>query len=579
MKAFLPIIAATLAAALVWIAADHRARDVARQELDQTLLLTTRAVEAEVDRFRALPDIAAEDARIRAALAGTGQPGAANRYLQTVASHAGADELFLMDATGLTIAASNWDQPGNFVGHNYGFRPYFQKALALGRGQFYAIGVTTGIPGYFLSTRVDAGDAVGVLVVKLNLQPLQETWRAADADVALADENGVVFLSARNDWQYRPLVPLDDATLAEIATTRAYDGVDLAQAAPLLTASSAASDATGAGWIAQIAPLPATGWQVIAARATAPLQLVAAGWAVLAALTTLGIAVGLKTWEQRRQIIALRLSQSERLESMVNARTAELAREIDARAQAEADLRATQQALIHTEKMAALGRMSAAIVHEISQPLAAMEATLAAAEMGISKKDEATTSRLSKARGLIKRMQRITHHLKSFGRKEAGELSLIDLRAPVSSALEMVGPRARVVGVSHKLHMPDTPVMVLAGAVRMEQVLVNLLLNAFDAMSDSPDRQIEMTLDVQNGQAVLNVRDTGRGIPSVDLQQVTEPFYSNKATGEGLGLGLAICKAILADFNGTLDFASVVGQGTQVTVSMPLAVVAEVAAQ
>lgn len=579
MKAFVPIVAAALAAVLVWGAAEHRAREAARHELDQTLLLTARAVEAEVDRFRALPDVAAEDARIRAALAGTGPLEAANRYLETVSDHAGADELFLMDAAGLTIAASNWNRPGSFVGHNYGFRPYFQNALAQGHGQFYAIGVTTGIPGYFLSTRVTVGDAVGVLVVKLDLQPLQETWRAADADVALADENGVVFLSARPDWQYRPLAALGVDALAEIAATRAYEGVDLAQAAPLLTAASMARDAAGAGWIARVAPLPATGWQVIAARATGPLQLGAAGWAILAALLTLGIAVGLKSWEQRRQIIALRLSQSERLESMVRERTAELAREIDARAQAEADLRATQQALIHTEKMAALGRMSAAIVHEISQPLAAMEATLAAAEMGVSKADGATTSRLGKARGLIKRMQRTTHHLKSFGRKEAGELSLIDLRAPVVGALEMVAPRARVVGVSHSLDLPDRPVMVLAGAVRMEQVLVNLLLNAFDAMADSPERRIELSLTAQNGQALIAMRDTGAGIPDQDLPQVTEPFFSNKATGEGLGLGLAICKAILADFSGTLEFASVVGQGTQVTVSLPLAVMAEIAAQ
>ncbi|NBB96948.1 MAG: GHKL domain-containing protein [Alphaproteobacteria bacterium] len=579
MKPFLPIVASVLAAGLVWIAADHWAQEAARQELDQTLLLTARAVEAEVDRLRALPDVAAEDARVRAALAGTGPMEAANRYLESVSDHAGADELFLIDNTGLTIAASNWNRPGSFVGHNYGFRPYFQKALAHGHGQFYAIGVTTGIPGFFLSTRVDAGDAMGVLVVKLDLRPLQDTWRAAGADVALADENGVVFLSARPDWQYRPLAPLDAASLAEIAATRAYEGVDLARASPLLATPSTGADAAGAGWIARVAPLPATGWNVIAARATGPLQLVAAGWAILAALAALGIAVGLKTWEQRRQIIALRLSQSERLESMVRARTAELAQEIDARAQAEADLRATQQALIHTEKMAALGRMSTAIVHEISQPLAAMEATLAAAEMGIAKPADATVARLGKARGLIKRMQRITHHLKSFGRKETGELSLIDLRAPVMSALEMVAPRARAVGVDHQLHMPDGPVMVLAGTVRMEQVLVNLLLNAIDAMTDSPVRQVDLSVSVQDETALICVRDTGAGISDHDLQQVIEPFFSNKATGEGLGLGLAICKAILTDFNGTLDFASDVGQGTQVTVSLPLAQMAEMAAQ
>lgn len=580
MRPFAPFLAAFMVAGLVWLVAHGRAQDMARQELDQTLLLTARAVEAEVDRFRSLPDVAAEDARIRNALTGTGPMHEANTYLETVSSHAGADELFLIDATGLTIAASNWNRPGSFVGHNYGFRPYFQKALLHGHGQFYAIGVTTGIPGYFLSTRVTVGDAVGVLVVKLDLQPLQETWRAADADVALADENGVVFLSARPDWQYRPLVPLDPVTLTEIGTTRAYDGVELARAAALLAAPAAGADAAGAGWIARLAPLPATGWQVIAARATAPLHMVAIGWAILAALVTLGIAAGLKAWEQRRQIIALRLSQSERLESMVEARTAELAREIEARTQAEADLRATQEALIHTEKMAALGRMSAAIVHEISQPLAAMEATLAAAEIGLGNSDQTgTATRLTTARGLIRRMQRTTRHLKSFARKETGELSLIDMRAPVVSALEMVAPRARAVGVQPGLTLPDDPVMVLAGAVRIEQVVVNLLLNALDAVADMPEPSIDVALALHDGCARLTVRDTGAGITDADLSQVTEPFFTTKLTGEGLGLGLTICKAILADFGGSLEISSTRGQGTQVNVLLPLVAAADMAAQ
>jgi len=571
MRWLAPLLAACVAASVVWFISQSRLQEMARQALDQTLLLTTRAVEAEVDRLRALPDVASEDARIRMALAGTGPLEAANTYLERVSAHAGADELFLIDTNGRTIAASNWNQPGSFVGHNYAFRPYFQEALTQGHGQFYAIGVTTGVPGFFLSTRVSQGDAVGVLVVKLDLRPLQETWRAAEAYVALADDSGVVFLSARPDWQYRPLWPLDEVTLAHITATRAYEGVGLAERAALLDVPPAGADATGEGWMARIAPMPATGWQVIAARATGPMQLVSAGWAVLAALVTLGIAAGLKAWEQRRQFIALRLSQSERLESMVIARTADLAREVEARSQAEAGLRATQEALIHTEKMAALGRMSAAIVHEISQPLAAMEATLAAAELGLAKSDRATAPRLDTARGLIRRMQRTTRHLKSFGRKETGELSLIDMRAPVASALEMVAPRARATDVIPELHQPDQAVMVMAGSVRIEQVVVNLLLNALDAVADQDAPQVTITLVVKEGQAVLVLRDTGAGIAAADVPRVTEPFFTTKVTGEGLGLGLAICKAILADFNGTLDIVSEEGRGTQVTVRLPLA--------
>jgi two-component system C4-dicarboxylate transport sensor histidine kinase DctB len=567
-----PLLIAGLAAALVWVTAQHLALGAARTELDQTLLLTARAVEAEVDRLRSLPAVAAEDVRVRDALAGTGSLQAANSYLETVAVHAQAGELFLINARGDTIAASNWNREGSFVGQNYAFRPYFQEAMAAGHGQLYAIGVTTGVPGYFLSMRVDAAGIRGVLVVKLDLRPLEDIWRTADADVALADENGVVFLSARPDWKYRALTRLDGNVLDRIEATRAYDGVALADSVPLVSAPLDGIDAKGTGWIARIAPMPATGWQVIAARSTSQLQLLSFGWAVLAALGTLAIAAALKAWEQRRQIILLRLSQSEKLESMVIERTADLAREVDARGQAEVELRAAQEALVHTEKMAALGRMSAAIVHEISQPLAAMEATLSAAELDVGDGDTVTMIRLGKARGMIRRMQRTTKHLKSFARKEVVELSLIDMRVSVAAALDLVAPRLRDLGVVPEYQNPEDAVFVIAGAIRIEQVVVNLMLNALDAISDKQDGHVGITLSTHHGQACLCVSDNGVGIAQADLSLVGEPFTSTKLTGEGLGLGLAICKAILADFNGSLDIASTKGQGTQVTVTLPLAV-------
>lgn len=566
-----PLLLAALVAVLVWGAAQHLALGMARNQLDQTLLLTERAVEAEVERLRSLPSVAAEDMRVRNALAGTGSMQEANAYLETVAIHAQAGQLFLIDAQGNTIAASNWNRPGSFVGENYAFRPYFQEAIESGAGDFYGIGVTTGVPGYFLSRRIEANGVPGVLVVKLDLRPLQNIWRTANANVALADEHGVVFLSAQPDWEYRALTRLSPDVLAVMDATRAYEGAGLATTKPLLTKPLDQKDATGDGWIGRITKMPSTGWHVIAARSTVGLQLLSFGAAVLAAFATLALIATFKAWDQRRQIVALRLSQSEEMEAMVRARTADLAREIEARTEVETDLRATQEALVHTEKMAALGRMSAAIVHEISQPLAAMEATLSAAELGLDQKDTATSNRLAKARGLIRRMQRTTKHLKSFARKDVAELSLIDLAAPIASALELVAPRARAIGVVPEFHAPDSKIEVMAGAVRIEQVVANLLLNALDAVADMPDAQIAVTLSGDDSHARLCVADSGRGIPEADLPDVTEPFFSTKVSGESLGLGLAICKAILSDFSGSLDISSAPGHGTQVIVTVPLA--------
>lgn len=566
-----PLLFAFFAAALAWFVSYSMLLRAARADLDQTLLLTTRAVGAEIDRLRALPAVAAEDARVRLALAGKGSLDSANEYLEMIADHAGADELFLIDASGKTIAASNWKEPGSFVGQNYAFRPYFQDALAVGKGQLYAIGVTTGIPGYFLSSRVEFEGKVGVMVVKLDLRPLQQTWRVARADVGLADEFGMVFLSARPEWQYRPLVPLPEDILSFLIETRAYEGVEVTQVEPLFTRPPEGANAQGDNWIARLGPVAATRGQVFAARPMQGLYLVALGWAALAAMAGLAVAASLKNLEQRRQIIAMRLSQSEKLEAMVVARTAELALEVEARTQAETDLRTAQEVMIHTEKMAAMGRMSAAIVHEISQPLAAMEASLSAAEIGLGTDDRKTSGRIVKARDMIRRMQRTTKHLKSFARKDTVELSLIDLRAPLRSAIELVLPRARAVGAKPLLELPDEAVYVMAGNVRIQQVVTNLVLNALDALETTSDPKIRVELEKNGVNAVVTVTDNGTGIKDTDLPRVSEPFFSTKQTGEGLGLGLSICRVILADFSGELDIHSVEQSGTQVTVTLPLA--------
>lgn len=538
-------------------------------QLDRSLILSSRAVEAEIERFRALPDVAAEDARIKAAVARPADPDAidtANRYLETVVRHSGAAQLFLLDQTGLAIAASNYAAPDSFVGEVYAFRPYFRQALEAGRGTYFAIGVTTGRPGYFHSVRIpDAGAGPGVLVVKIELEALQGAWQSAEQATAVADRDGVVFLSGAEEWLYRPLAPLATEALVRLASERTYDGVALEQAAPLLAGGRLTLEGAGA-MRHRLAPLPRENWQLIAAAPLAPAQgaaqLWALGAALLAALLT-GIA---KIRHQRHELIQLRLRQSAELEARVAERTADLAREVEARRRTEADLRAAQDSLVQSEKMAALGRMSAAIVHEISQPLAAMEATLAAAEIGLPPADAPTAGRIEKARGLVRRMQRTTKHLKSFARPDRGQLDVIDLRDVASNALELVAPRARAVGVAPACALPPHPMPARVGPVRMEQVCVNLLLNALDAVEGRAAGEVRLTLGPG---PVLAVSDNGPGIAEADLPRVTEPFFSTKVSGEGLGLGLSISRAIVEEFGGRMDIASRPGAGTTVTVRLP----------
>jgi two-component system, NtrC family, C4-dicarboxylate transport sensor histidine kinase DctB len=574
----LSVVLAALAAALVWQIAYSAARSGIEARLDQNLVLTGRTIESEIERFRYLPLVLGEDARIRALIANadTSKVTAANAYLETVAAQSGAAQLFVLNEAGTAMATSNWNTPDDLTGNTYDFRPYFRAAMAGGQGRYYAIGVTTGKPGYFLSFRVDHGGRAGVVVVKVDLRGLEDTWRQAGVATAIADRDGVVFLTGIADWAYRPLRPLAEDVRARIASERTYEGVDVAGAAPL----GAALPGAHGHLLTRARALEPDGWTLLAAADPTEARGTAALWAVGAALLTLALsAVGHVIW-QRRQILRLRLNQREMLERRVTARTRELAQEIEARIRTEAELRAAQQGLIHAEKMAALGRMSAAIVHEISQPLTAMETTLASAGLAAEKAGVPRVGeRLTRARGLIKRMQRTIRHLKTFSRKDSAVLERVEIDDVIRNTLELAHPRARALSVDPGFSPEGHSPAVHAVALRLEQVLLNLLLNALDAVVGLDRPVIAISRAVEGATVVIRVTDNGTGIPPDVLPRMTEPFFSTKIAGEGLGLGLSISAAIVEEFGGSMAFDPGPGGGTVATLRLPVMAQAQEAAE
>ncbi len=580
-KSAVALLLVLLATLLVWQLVQTRATRQIADHLGQRAALSARAIESEIERFGYLPAVAAEDVRIRDLLAAPGDPvrvDAAKAYLETVATASGAAFLFLMDDSGLTLAASNWRSEEDLTGNNYAFRPYFQEAIARGEGRYYAIGVTTGRPGYFLARRVEAGPhARGVMVVKIDLRPLEQAWVDAGAEVSIADRDGIVFLSGRQDWKYRAVRTLDDQTLARLTRARAYDGIDLRTGTPIITGPAEGEVQARQvitlddGALAIVRPLPREGWNLYASASLAPATREATTWAAVTALLGLLLTGALRFALQRRQLIALRLSQHETLERRVHERTLELAREVEVRRGAEAELRKAQDGLVHAEKMAALGRMSAAIAHEVSQPLAALETTLASAQrVATDQGDDGNSARLATARALVRRMQRTVRHLRTFARRDSAERERLDCRACVVEALALAQPRARAAGIEPELS-GEGDFVVHGTALRLEQVFLNLVLNALDAVEGRRDGWVRVTLTREVGRVAVAVVDNGAGIAAGDLAQVTEPFFSRKTRGEGLGLGLSISAAIVEEHGGEIRIESVSGEGTRAVVLLPLA--------
>ena len=237
-----------------------------------------------------------------------------------------------------------------------------------------------------------------------------------------------------------------------------------------------------------------------------------------------------------------------------------------------ADLRATQDELVQAGKLAVLGQIATGVAHELNQPLAAIRSyahnTGLLVERG--RMDEAC-SNLGKISGLTERMATITNHLKTFAHRKSATIEPVDLNAVAANALSLFENRVRRDGVAVTLEFPEKGVVVLGDEIRLEQVLVNLLSNALDAMKDTETREIAITAGVDGGAVTLVVGDTGSGVPEADLGRVFDPFFTTKKAGEGLGLGLSISYNIVKEFGGSMKASRRQGGGTAFTVALKAA--------
>lgn len=570
----LAVAGALLTAAVAFGLVRHsglRALDV---ELADRLSITRHAATAEVERFRYLPAVLGQDARVLDLLAGRGTVAPVNDYLAVLRDLSGVDALYVLNRQGTTLAASNWNTPESFVGMNYAFRPYFNQSLATGEGRHYAVGVTTGKPGYFLAARIGPAHApLGVAVAKVDLTPLEAAWQAANEAVGIADAFGVVFLAGHPDWRYRPIRSLSEGARGLLARERRYAGLDLSDTPPLLAESDRSE--TGTGLRFRELPLEPDGWRVIAAAPTLPVT----ARALLVATTALllaGLAAGALLFQrQRGEMLRMQREQNDLLERRVAERTDALAREIEVRRRAEEELRTTHATLVHTAKLAVLGRMSSTIVHEVSQPLSALDSTLAAAELHLRATDTAKAGRsLTSARELLHRMQQMLRSLKRFGARQKPEpAGPVPLGPALEAAGEILAPRLRDLGLAMTVTLQDMP-PVAGNPSQLQQVLTNLILNAAEATArNRSTAPVEVLAGPQGdpgaGRLRIEIRDRGTGIPEDLHETVFEPFFTTRVAGEGLGLGLSIVRTILDHMGASVRFVQREGGGTTALLDLP----------
>ena len=287
------------------------------------------------------------------------------------------------------------------------------------------------------------------------------------------------------------------------------------------------------------------------------------------ALEVMGFAILLAFvfWFTSRKT-ASRLVFFQRESAELRALNRRLQREIAEREKVEKTLQVAEQTIAQSSKLAALGEMSAAVSHELNQPLAAMKTYLAGARLLLQRQrpDEALSS-FQRIDDLLERMGAITRQLKSYARKGAEAFEPVDTRAAVSTALALMEPQLKTRSVNIIRTLPSEPVMIVGDRLRLEQVIINLLRNALDATKSANNPTVEILLAA--GDTVsLQIRDNGEGIENLD--ELFEPFYTTKQPGDGVGLGLAISSGIVNDLGGRLTARNAVDGGAIFEVQLPV---------
>ncbi|MGO2236455.1 MAG: ATP-binding protein [Marinomonas sp.] len=246
-----------------------------------------------------------------------------------------------------------------------------------------------------------------------------------------------------------------------------------------------------------------------------------------------------------------------------------LAAEIEERVAAEAQLKAAQNELVQAGKLAALGQLGVGITHEINQPLTAIASHLhtAGRHMEKGQVDKAQNS-LDKIGLLLTKIARITKHLKAFARVAGTELTPVCLDAVIQDAIELMSSQITDQHCTLNYKASSASFYVLAEPIRLEQVMVNLISNAVDALSSASVKQLSIRVYEQDDKIMIDVHDTGIGIEEGQLEQIFDPFFTQKEVGQGLGLGLSISYNIVQDFGGQIRVSSTPEAGSRFTLEL-----------
>ena len=550
-----------MAAVVVWILDDWLSESFTldtRNRAELRLVLYAGNIEGELQRTQVMPILLSRDPALREALQ-NGNYTTISQLLISLQAEVGAASIELLDTSGRVVAATD----RNRLGVARGTDTLFVDGRRAVDTLFAVQPRDSGGYGFAYARAIrDGGQVLGVVMVEVDLAKFERAWAGFADAVALIDTSGSIILSTEPRWRGRTETDALALRDAPSAIERALQfTADLTGGGPDTFLSSEAV-------LRSETRVQHRGWRLISfttyagvrEKVNGVLALVIMGFALL--LAVVFYLFSRRAWSQ-----SARFEQESVELRQLNVR---LQREVAAREKVQKELNVAEQTLVQSSKLAVLGEMSAAVSHELNQPLAAMKTYLAGARLLLNRRrsEEALVS-FQRIDDLIDRMGAITRQLKSFARKGGDAFEPLDLRDCVTEALAMMEPRLRERRVLVVRTLPKDRVMVMGDALRLEQVLINLMRNAVDATQNVNAPQIDLVM-TQGDTVILTIRDNGTGIKDID--KVFEPFHTSKKAGEGVGLGLAISSGIVADHGGRLTARNIPEGGAAFDIALPILV-------